>query len=60
MGFLLEVLPVFFDVPLETAMDERSFVRELTSVPVFLLDPILPAAAGNPIVVLDDDDEFTD
>ena len=56
---LLEVFPVFFDVPLEISTDESCCVRALTSVPAFLLEPTLPAAAGTPIVVLDDD-AFTD
>ena len=59
IALLRDVLPVFFEVPLEISTDESPCVRELTSVPAFLLEPTLPAAAGNPIVVLDDG-EFTD
>ena len=53
---LLEVLPVFLDVDLETAMDESSPVREITSVPAFLLEPTPWAVRGTPVVVLDDDE----
>ena len=53
------MLPVFLDVTSEVSVDKAPCVMELTSVRVFLLEPTLPAMAGNPIVVLDDD-EFTD
>ena len=56
---LPDVLPVFFDVPLEIPMDESSSVRGLTSVPVFLLDPTLWAVGGKPTDVLDNG-EVTD
>ena len=59
IALLRDVLPVFFEVPLEISTDESSPVRELTSVPVFLLEPTLWAVVGTPIVVLDDD-AFTD
>ena len=60
IGFLLEVLPVFLDVPSEVSVDKIPCVMELKSVPAFLLEPTLWAVVGNPDVVLDDDDAFMD